>query len=189
MIGVKVGANYSNLKPITPLNGQGPVVGYSFAGSMETYLHNFLYFQGELAINQKGYVFKDSSFTVRRTFTYLEIPLMLKAAYWRPAISDNFYSLGMGPSLGYALFGYESTDDFTSFHQWAFTNNNRRFDFGGIINLTYGHSFSFGYLTFETRFYKGFLKIENTPNQPKFQTFSFSVGFLFYKPRSLGHRF
>lgn len=147
-VGIKAGLNYSMPQARPALKGQDNIIGYNIGGAYSFYIYDFFYIQPELLLSQKGYKFTDrQGFAVKRTFGHIEIPVFLKFVYRAGRQSDTEFYGAFGPSLSYALFGRESTDDYTSYHEIVFLDNFNRFEISGVGGIGIARSAGPGFLT------------------------------------------
>jgi hypothetical protein len=183
-VGIKAGINFAKVTSDPEMKNPGDVRGYSGAFFTNYFIYDFFNIQAELALNQKGYTFEDSmAFNVKKTLTYLEIPLLFKAVYSPGPENTKELYIGAGPSIGYLLLGRESTNDYTSFNELVITDFYNRFEYGLTGGIGISFSIGFGFLTVESRYFYGMSKIDKSEYNPKNSTVNISVGYMFYKGR------
>ncbi|AKQ47353.1 hypothetical protein TH63_19590 [Rufibacter radiotolerans] len=188
-IGLKAGANYSNLSGAENQDIYDYKLGFvgGLTGNFSLSGDNFLSVQPELLFSQRGYQYRDEEYTIGNTtykskgdinYNYLDLPVMLR-------INTGGLFFEGGPQVSYLLGIKDNTE--TKINNQDY-DQSRRVSKDDLAELEIGYAAGLGYqmengLSLGLRYTGGINKLAKEGNDEltnaRSQAFQLTLGFLF----------
>lgn len=131
-LGFKGGVNFANVTISTSgfSISPGSITSFHVGGVLESRLSDRIVVQPNLLFSQKGFLTEISGGSTKITLNYLELPVNFLYE------ASDYFTIGGGPYLGYALSGKSVSNGVTTDAEFG-DGGMKRTDFG--LNLTAGY--------------------------------------------------
>lgn len=184
MVGVKLGANYSNVYDTQGERFQAdPKFGLATGIFFAIPISKFIGLQPEVLFSQKGFkaqgIFMGSSYSLTRTTNYLDIPLLFAVK------AGSFITLVAGPQYSYLISQKNTFENATTTieQEREFDNDNIRrnmFCFTGGLDITLKHIVLGARAGWDIQENRG----DGTSTTPRYKNmwYQATFGYRFYKP-------